>query len=444
MIGIGYSAKIFKIFVLGFVLVLTLSSVGITAGYRFKEDFNDGDYTKWSISRITNEPGNEFNPDQSNDGRYIVMESNRDGGNYNIWRTDSKGKNFVKLTNMPSSPIDGISRHAWNPVFHPNGKYVYYMDNSPTGSDFHWFCRTLTDGTGGREQILLIPGGDGGGRLSFSQDGSQFVYHHRGYNEAGVRYARHDIKICDSKGSDVKDTSGYNLRHIKTIFGSHLKSIYRDDKIRGDVAWSPDGTTIYFSKLDDEGLLSLYSIGINGKCPVRLTGHSLGDCNQPAISPDGTKVVFQCKESPESDYELCLMSSDGSNIKKLTNNDFEDINPTWSCDGNTIIYSSNADGDYDLYTIYPLTISAKAAIEEAKTKISEANSRESNLTQAELLLEEAEQALENGDYDKAIELARQAKKKAEMSMMAHNILTATVIAVVIFIVVSVVRILRKR
>jgi len=87
--------------------------------------------------------------------------------------------------------------------------------------------------------------------------------------------------------------------------------------------------------------------------------------------------------------------------------------------------------------------SAKTAIEEAKTKISEANSRGSDLTQAELLLEEAEQALENGDYGKAIELARQAKKKAEMVILAHNILTATIIGVVIFIVVSVVGILRK-
>jgi len=92
----------------------------------------------------------------------------------------------------------------------------------------------------------------------------------------------------------------------------------------------------------------------------------------------------------------------------------------------------------------PTFASAKAAIEEAKTKISEANARGSNPTQAELLLEEAEHALENGDYNKAIEFARQAKKKAEMVVMAHNILTVTVIAVVIFIAVSVVRILRKK
>jgi len=89
-------------------------------------------------------------------------------------------------------------------------------------------------------------------------------------------------------------------------------------------------------------------------------------------------------------------------------------------------------------------VSAKAAIEEAKTKISEANSRGSDLTQAELLLEEAEQALENGDYDKATEFAEQAKEMAEMAIMAHYTLTATVIGVVIFIVVSVVRILRKK
>jgi len=93
----------------------------------------------------------------------------------------------------------------------------------------------------------------------------------------------------------------------------------------------------------------------------------------------------------------------------------------------------------------PITFtSAKAAIEEAKTKISEANSRGSDLTQAELLLEEAEHALGNGDYNKAIEFAEQAKEMAEMAIMAHYTLTATVIGVVIFIVVSVVRILRKK
>lgn len=292
-----------------------------------------------AIIRITNESGNELEPDQSNDGQYIVMRSNRDGGTYNIWRMDSHGKNFVKLTDMPSSGYS-IQRSAWNPVFHHDGEYVYYMDNSPSGADYHWFCRTPTDGTGGREQILLIPGGEGGGRLSFSPNGSQFAYHHWGYDENHVRSGRQDIKICNSDGSD-------------------LKSIYRNDNISGDVAWSTDGTCIYFSMTNDR-VVSLYSIGIDAKNLIRLTEPSLGNCTQPALSPNGTKICFQNKKSQESDFELYLMSSDGSNIQQLTNNDFNDISPTWSYDENMVIYSSNVDGDYDFYAIIvaPLSVSS--------------------------------------------------------------------------------------
>lgn len=96
-------------------------------------------------------------------------------------------------------------------------------------------------------------------------------------------------------------------------------------------------------------------------------------------------------------------------------------------------------------TTSPTTFaSAKTAIAAAKTKISEANTRGSDTAQAELLLEEAEQAFESGDYNKAKELANEAKKKAERVILAHNILIATVIAVAIFIVVNSLRILKKK
>ncbi|MDI6793521.1 MAG: choice-of-anchor D domain-containing protein, partial [bacterium] len=277
--------------------------------------------------RLTNEAGDELQPDQSHDGEYIVMRSNMNGITNNIWRMDSSGENFVKLTDMPSH------RSAWNSAVHPDGKYVYYMDNSPSGADFHWFCRTLIDDTGGREQILLIPGGDGGGRLSFSPDGSQFAYHHHGYDEKRVRFGRHDIKICNSDGSN-------------------LRSIFRNDNMSSwnNVAWSSDGTRIYFSMTSDD-VISLYSIGIDGAGLTRLTNISLGNCSQPAVSPDGKKIIFQNKKDSEPDYELYIISSDGSGVTRLTDNDFNDVEPTWSYDGSRIIYSANADGDYDLYAV---------------------------------------------------------------------------------------------
>jgi parallel beta-helix repeat protein len=297
--------------------------------------------------QITNEPGDELYPDQSADGQYIVMTSNRDGGKGDIWRIDSDGTNFLKLSNLPDSGYS-IPRYAWNPVFHPAGEYVYYMDNSPTGSDLHWFLRTKTDGTGGREPILFIPGGDCGGKLAFSPDGSTFAFIYCSYDEYGTRFARRDIIIAHSDGSDLG--TSYSRDQMRNELG-----VYRDDNMseHWGIAWSPDGTRIYFQREDDSGMMSLYSTNADGTDLARLTPPSLGYCISPAISPDGTRIAFQSRESAEADYELFVMNIDGSDIVQLTDNDFEDQYPTWSYDGSSIVYSSNADGDYDLYMIAP-------------------------------------------------------------------------------------------
>jgi len=83
-------------------------------------------------------------------------------------------------------------------------------------------------------------------------------------------------------------------------------------------------------------------------------------------------------------------------------------------------------------------------INNAQSAIDSAKSNGADTTEAERLLQQAKTALNKGEYKDAKKYANQAKKKAEMAIMAHNVLTVTVIAVVIFVVVSVARILRKR
>lgn len=62
------------------------------------------------------------------------------------------------------------------------------------------------------------------------------------------------------------------------------------------------------------------------------------------ISPNGQKIVFVSNIDPDGtkhDYsEIFIMDADGSNIKKLTNNNWEDRFPCWSLDGKQICFSS--------------------------------------------------------------------------------------------------------
>jgi tetratricopeptide (TPR) repeat protein len=63
---------------------------------------------------------------------------------------------------------------------------------------------------------------------------------------------------------------------------------------------------------------------------------------QPAFSPDGSKIAVN-GEAPDH-MNLHVANADGSNLIEVTTN-FEDSRPSWSPDGNRIVFDSNRHGD---------------------------------------------------------------------------------------------------
>jgi Tol biopolymer transport system component len=80
----------------------------------------------------------------------------------------------------------------------------------------------------------------------------------------------------------------------------------------------------------------------------------------PAWSPDGRKIAFACKSNPAggNDYEICTINGNWylnrnyqPQLTRLTNNTWNDTDPTWSPDGSRIAFSSNRPGNYEIYTM---------------------------------------------------------------------------------------------
>lgn len=65
----------------------------------------------------------------------------------------------------------------------------------------------------------------------------------------------------------------------------------------------------------------------------------------PAISPDGTQIVF-CHQG-----DLYIVSSEGGQATALTRHEAHDMKPVWSRDGNSIAFASNRYGNYDVFKI---------------------------------------------------------------------------------------------
>ena len=105
-------------------------------------------------------------------------------------------------------------------------------------------------------------------------------------------------------------------------------------------AWSADGKQIAFARFfDNNQFTDVAVINADGSGLQRLT-HESGE--YPAWSPDGTRIAFA--SAREGNYEIYVMNADGTGQTRLTKNPAYDMSPTWSPDGTQIAFDTQRDG----------------------------------------------------------------------------------------------------
>ncbi len=93
--------------------------------------------------------------------------------------------------------------------------------------------------------------------------------------------------------------------------------------------------------------IELYIKNIDGSDVKRIT-HNLHWEHQADVSPDGQKIVCSIHYSPgrvrETDpgWEIAVMDRDGTNVMRLTNNDYLDFGAHWNHDGTRTVYVSDS------------------------------------------------------------------------------------------------------
>jgi Tol biopolymer transport system component len=119
--------------------------------------------------------------------------------------------------------------------------------------------------------------------------------------------------------------------------------------------WTPDGRIVFMSNRDvsTNGLFSeIYIMNGDGTEVTRLTKDARKYNVNPAVSPDGTEIVYESNREVAAGSELYVMNLDGTGQVRLTNDDFWNQNPVWSPDGKTLLYAQDdGTGNIDLYQI---------------------------------------------------------------------------------------------
>ena len=73
----------------------------------------------------------------------------------------------------------------------------------------------------------------------------------------------------------------------------------------------------------------------------------------PASAGAGPNGRIAYASNADGDFEIYTVKPDGTGKKRVTDNEAIDYFPAWSPNGKRIAYESNADGDFEIYKIKP-------------------------------------------------------------------------------------------
>jgi tol-pal system beta propeller repeat protein TolB len=132
-----------------------------------------------------------------------------------------------------------------------------------------------------------------------------------------------------------------------------------------DVAWSPDGTQLLFSKGDVRGPMHLFLMHNDGSGLRQITtGASINEFG--TWSPDGATIAF--RSNRDGSPELYEMQFDGSNLRRLTFGGAPNTFPSYSPNG-SIIFNSKQTAVWQIFEL----VSGKVPVQITNNAFSNEN-----------------------------------------------------------------------
>ena len=207
------------------------------------------------------------------------------------------------------------------------GLVVFHSDRSGNSEIY-------SVGADGSDEKRLTHNDAYDGFPAWSADGTRIFFH-------SLRDADDAIYSMNADGSDV-------MRIPNTEFGRYPKP-------------SPDGTRLAFFARQG-GQTDIYVVNADGGERQNLTSNSSID-ETPSWTADGKTIAFQSDRAwrdadpalaataEHSNFGVFLMDSDGSHIRELTGIAYNDENPSISPDGRKVVFQRYINGGLAIATL---------------------------------------------------------------------------------------------
>lgn len=224
------------------------------------------------------------------------------------------------------------------PQFSPQGDKIAYL--SDRNGTFDIYLRSAIDG-----KDL--------GRLVEGERSSDFEWMF--VLRPGITWSPNGQYIAfaaKSKNKNTLYTLDVKRRKLKKRFNFDLDGLF-------EPAWSPDGKRIAFSGLKD-GWSDIYVVDVETDALHRIT-HDPYDETNLSWSPDGKWIAMSSDNPDESltfdgrkdfaygQYDIYVIRPDGSEMRRVVENEAKESYPKWGQDGKTLAYISDRTGVGNIY-----------------------------------------------------------------------------------------------
>lgn len=294
----------------------------------------------------------------SADGKQIALSDNVSATEpYAIYLIQMDSGERKRLTKPPASVMGDSA-----PAFSPDGKRVAFarIDSSMV-EDLYIVS------TDGGEPVRLTFDHARISDIAWKTDGSELIFSSRrngiqslwrisvrggnpiwvpinGSNLSGVTLSKknHLAWVQATNNIDIQEINLSKQSSSTTAPEDLIVSTFIDNEPQ----FSPDGQKIAFSSARS-GSSEIWVCENNGSRPRQLTEFNGPHCGSPRWSPDARQIVFDCR--PNGNPDIYIINSEGGKPVRLTNEDSQDVLPSFSRDGKSVYFASNRSGNMQIW-----------------------------------------------------------------------------------------------
>jgi Tol biopolymer transport system component len=268
-----------------------------------------------NLSRGVGERVFDIMPGFSPDRAWITFVSNRDG-NWEIYISAVESDQIQRVTyNSFAVELDP----AWSPV----GTQITYGSNR----DGNWEIYLFDVATGTEQRLTTDPGNDT--NPSWSPDGTRILFQ----SDRDGFWQLYELEVSTGTTRVVSDGT-------------------LDDH---DGSYSNDAQQVVFRSYQADGTSVVYLMNADGSDLIPVSDPS-SDALNPVWSPDDSLIAYQ--SALDGDLDVYVYEISTGTTRKITDNTLGDYAPTWLCDTNTLVFTSDVTTDANLFSVPALPIEA--------------------------------------------------------------------------------------